>query len=105
MLFAITPAIVLLVAAEGTARLKYYFSPYGRDWRYLTTPIGRGSAARAESPARSEQRGGAEDQLVFRWQTPCVDGVVYSPELRKDMPRTWDEHCFRGDRVATRKDA
>ena len=29
--FALTPAIVLLLAAETTVRLKYFFSPYGRD--------------------------------------------------------------------------
>jgi hypothetical protein len=104
VLFAVTPAIVLLVAAEATVRLKYYFSPYGRDWRYLTTPLGRGSAMPQPSSARGDLAAASDDQLVFRWQAPCVDGVVHSAELQKDMPRTWDEHCFRGDRIAKQKD-
>src|SRR5688572_30136471 len=104
VVFALTPTVVLLVTAEVTVRLKYFFSPHGRDWTYLTTPIGRGSAVAPPrtSPASAPQRaedGAADDQLVFRWQTPCVNHVVYSSELRKEMPRTWDENCFRGDRV------
>jgi lysophospholipase L1-like esterase len=102
--FAVTPTVVLLAAAETTVRLKYYFFSYGRDWRYLTTPIGRGSIGAAPiAPSREETREKPEDQIVFRWQTPCVDSVVHSADLQKDMPRTWDEHCFRGDRVGTRK--
>ena len=111
--FALTPTAVLLLAAETTVRLKYFFSPYGRDWTYLTTPIGRGSAF-AETSAPTNTRSAAvslasreeeapEDQLVFRWQTPCVNSMVFSNELGKEMPRTWDEHCFRGDRVTTAK--
>ena len=108
--FALTPTIVLLAAAETTVRLKYFFSPYGRDWRYLTTPIGRGSAfastpaASAASPAPAAGEDGAsDDQLEFRWQAPCVNSMVFSAELQKEMPRTWDEHCFRGDRVTPAK--
>ena len=110
VVFALTPTVVLLVTAEATVRLKYFFSPHGRDWTYLTTPIGRGSvlAPPTTSPApasapMAEDRA-ANDQLVFRWQTPCVNHVVYSSELRKEMPRTWDENCFRGDRVKPQKD-
>lgn len=108
--FALTPTVVLLLAAETTVRLKYFFSPYGRDWTYLTTPIGRGSASApvgsAPTPPSTptEEGGTAEDQMVFHWQTPCVNQTVYSSELHKEMPRTWDEHCFRGDRVTPRKD-
>jgi hypothetical protein len=108
--FALTPMFVLLVAAEATVRLKYFFSPYGRDWTYLTTPIGRGSApAPANRPpaptvSRQDEDAAADDQLVFRWQTPCVNQTVFSSELQKEMPRTWDENCFRGDRVKQHKD-
>jgi len=111
--FALTPTAVLLLAAETTVRLKYFFSPYGRDWTYLTTPIGRGSAfAETSAPAKrrsdavslaSREDEASDDQLVFRWQTPCVNSMVFSPELGKEMPRTWDEHCFRGDRVRPAK--
>lgn len=101
--FAVTPVVVLLVAAETAVRLKYFFSPNGRDWTYLTTPIGRGSvfaAAPARAAVSPAADGSNDDQLVFRWQTPCVDETVFSSELQKAMPRTWDRHCFRGDRVA-----
>src|SRR5206468_8044780 len=54
--FALTPAIVLLLAAETTVRLKYFFSPYGRDWTYLTTPIGRGSVLASAPPATPPAR-------------------------------------------------
>ena len=43
-MFAVTPTIVLLATAEATVRVKYFLSPLGHDWRYLTTTIGRGSA-------------------------------------------------------------
>jgi hypothetical protein len=107
--FAMTPTVVLLVTAEFTVRLKYFFSPYGRDWTYLTTPIGRGSApapAASEPPAAPahDEDTSSDDQLVFRWQTPCVNQMVFSSELRKEMPRTWDENCFRGDRVKPGKE-
>jgi len=111
--FALTPTVVLVLAAETSVRLKYFFSPYGRDWTYLTTPIGRGSVFAAPSaPAKtrsaavslaSREDAASEDQLVFRWQTPCVNSMVFSSELGKEMPRTWDEHCFRGDRVTPAK--
>jgi len=107
--FALTPTVVLVLAAETTVRLKYFFSPYGRDWTYLTTPIGRGSAfAATNAPPAAAPLGRGEDetsegQLVFRWQTPCVNSTVFSTELGKEMPRTWDEHCFRGDRVTLAK--
>jgi hypothetical protein len=107
IVFALTPTIVLLLAAETTVRLKYFLSPYGRDWTYLTTPIGRGSVLAAAPPpsAPGHDTGESEDQIVFRWQAPCVNSTVVSSELHKEMPRTWDEHCFRGDRVGTKKDA
>jgi hypothetical protein len=111
--FALTPTVVLVLAAETSVRLKYFFSPYGRDWTYLTTPIGRGSVFAATSaPTKtrsaavslaSREDAASEDQLVFRWQTPCVNSMVFSSELGKEMPRTWDEHCFRGDRVTPAK--
>src|SRR5262245_60046846 len=107
--FALMPTIVMLLAAETTVRLKYFLSPYGGDWTYLTTPIGRGSMFAATTPAvvtaTNRVEDASEDQLEFRWQTPCVDSMVRSTELQKEMPRTWDERCFRGDRVKLAKDA
>lgn len=43
-------------------------------------------------------------QVVFKWTTPCVNQTVYSAELHKEMPRTWNEHCFRGDSIKLQKD-
>lgn len=192
--FALTPALALLLSAEGAARLKYFFA-HGHDWAYILTPIPYGrpanadlltfvksnatalpppdpkvdltpTVATAEAPeprlapspavpvtsspgtvaaptpdvnaARSanrtiptqtdavpapahappvassvevtgdERRGvsaAPEQQLVFKWQKPCVDQMVFSVELQKEMPRTWDENCFRGDRVERQKGA
>jgi hypothetical protein len=46
-----------------------------------------------------------QNQMVFNWPKPCVDQTVYSTEQHRQMPRTWDDNCFRGDRVAQHKDA
>jgi len=43
--------------------------------------------------------------MVFLWPTPCVSGKVYSTERRAVLPRTWDENCFRGDRVTRETNA
>jgi len=102
--FALTPVVTLLVAAEATLRLKYFLAPTGHDWRYLTTPIGRGSVVPPDPPsAASQDRAAVEDQMVVHWKEPCVNQTVYSADLRKEMPRTFDEHCLRGDRVAPGK--
>lgn len=58
------------------------------------------SAPVPQAPAQAAQ---PPQQLVFRWQKPCVDQVVHSAELGKDLPRTWDDNCFRGDRVKKEK--
>jgi hypothetical protein len=73
--FALTPTLVLLLAAETTVRLKYFFSPYGRDWTYLTTPIGRGSAlAATNAPAAAPvSPGGGEDEASDGQNIPIVD--------------------------------
>ena len=179
--FAVTPTFVLLLAAETTFRLKYFFS-HGHDWGYLVTPFpprlpditalwtsvrsadrptspqqvgatGRtpltNPSAPTRQPAPTDQppptrqatttdsdapttqaapiartvdaavqpertrsasrdepttSAAAKDQMVFTWLTPCVNAMVYSTELRKEMPRTWDENCFRGDRATPQKD-
>lgn len=82
---------VLLCAAEAVLRVKYFYSN-GHDWRYLTAPF-FGWTAQASS----------EQQMEFRWPQPCVSGKVYSTARGTALPRTWDENCFRGDRVSRSK--
>ena len=198
--FALTPTFVLLLAAETTIRLKYFFS-HGHDWGYLVTPFGPGAAAApdiwtygksddvaarrnqaaptnqpapgtqvaprdlvaaagqiaptnqaapasqseptsqappfaeaapanpvvpknqampikqaapanpaapAQEPALANRTASGNqavprNQMVFKWHKPCLDQMVYSTELQKEMPRTWDENCFRGDPVTQQK--
>jgi hypothetical protein len=106
--FALTPLLVLLLATETTVRLKYFVA-HGHDGAYLTTPFVRGGftaflksafGAGTNIPTFVKP---VPDQMVFRWQKPCVDRMVYSAERRKEMPRTWDENCLRGDRVTPQK--
>lgn len=111
--FALAPTFVLLIGGEIAVRLKYFLAP-GHDWSYLTAPFGRPSLETSEraAPARADTSASkaddateSSDQMVFKWQVQCVDQRVYSTELRREMPRTFDEHCFRGDRVTPTKDS
>jgi len=99
VVFALTPALALVLAAETAVRAKYFFA-HGHDWNYVTAPFVRGPAAGVERFAPP-----GEQQTVVNWPKPCVNTMVYSAELRKDMPRTFDENCFRGDRVQQMKGA
>lgn len=94
-IFALVPATILLLAAETAVRLKYFFA-HQHDWHYLTTPLGGDIAGpdRWKSP---------KDQMVVTWRKPCVDSTVFSPELQRQAPRTFDENCFRGDHVKPQK--
>jgi hypothetical protein len=96
--FLLAPAVVLVSAAEAMVRVKYFLA-HDYEWHYLTTPVVRGPLA------MPERWTAPKDQMVFNWRMPCVSGTVFSQELQKEMPRTWDENCFRGDRVMSRKDA
>jgi hypothetical protein len=79
----------------------------------LTAPTKTASAVpptAAPTPASAPQPTAASPvapdtaQMVFKWRMPCVNQTVYSTELHKEMPRTWNEHCFRGDSVKPQKD-
>jgi hypothetical protein len=69
-----------------------------------------GSASPASTSASPASATGAtagseqKQQMVFAWAKPCIDGMVYSTEQKKQMPRTFDDNCFRGDRVGRAKD-
>ena len=63
-----------------------------------------GPAAGGGSAAPQVGAGAAVEPMVFRWPTPCVSGQVFSAELNRLMPRTWDANCFRGDRVSRSKE-
>jgi hypothetical protein len=97
---ALSPALVVALSAEAVVRVRFFFGN-GHDWFYITSPFGH---PHSETYLPTYVRP-ATDQIVFNWQRPCVDRMVYSPEQGREMPRTWDEHCLRGDRVATQKAA
>jgi len=97
---ALSPALVVALSAEAVVRVKFFFGN-GHDWFYITSPFGH---AHGETYLPTYVRP-AKDQIVFNWQRPCVDRMVYSPERGRELPRTWDEHCLRGDRVTTQKAA
>lgn len=65
----------------------------------------RAPDAPATRPVAPPPRATRQDQMVFLWPTPCVSGKVYSTERRVVLPRTWDENCFRGDRVTRETNA
>jgi hypothetical protein len=111
--------------AEAAVRVKYFFA-HDRNWYYLTTPFIRGALTAPErwnyvrpdtaSPSPAAAPGAAAasatasgittapgGQMVFNWKKPCVDTMVFSTELQRDMPRTFDDNCFRGDRVEVAK--
>ena len=107
--FSLTPALLVVIAAECATRVNYFFD-HAYDWTYLTAPLGRPlhplPSAQPPSDARGASAGtpaGFTDQMVFAWRPACVNQTVYSTALRRDMPRTWDENCFRGDRVTREK--
>lgn len=77
-------------------RVKYFFA-HERNWYYLTTPFVSGTLA------ATERWQYVKPQMVFGWKKPCVDTTVFSTELQRDMPRTFDDNCFRGDRVEIAK--
>ena len=94
--------------------MKYFFA-HDHDWGYLTMPFGRGFAPNAlptEPPRDPETQPSAgqsgqpppKDRMVFKWQSPCTNSMVYSTELQKVMPGTYDANCFRGDRVTLKKE-
>ena len=84
IVFALTPTLVLLLAAETTIRLKHFVAP-GHEVNYLRSPFVSGSRV---------------------WPNPCAnEELVYSTQLERLMPRTSDENCFRGDHMKPQKDA
>jgi len=121
VVFAVVPVCALLLAAETAVRLRYFVA-HGYEWAYLTAPFGAARFAPANkedlfkipeaAPAASGaaalsnatvQGAGATQQMVIKWSKPCADTMVFSTELQKPMPRTFDENCFRGDRISMAK--
>ncbi|MBI3494355.1 MAG: hypothetical protein HY047_21620 [Acidobacteria bacterium] len=97
-IFALAPAFALVLTAETTVRLKFFFA-HGHDWNYLTMPFVRGTFG------ATDRWMAPKDQVVVNWQKPCQDRAVYSNALHREAPRTFDENCFRGDRVKQQKAA
>jgi hypothetical protein len=102
IVLALAPTLVFVLAGEAVLRMKYFFA-HGHDWNYLTTPYVNGKLKL--SGRMSFDAPLADDQIVFTFPRPCVSGMVLSTELKQLMPRTWDEQCFRGDRVSVSKPA
>jgi hypothetical protein len=144
--FALIPAVTLLVAAEMTVRVKYFFA-HGHEWAYVTVPFGTGAFSLDGAEEREARKGrmspreqvrasipgasaaqveqssrGLQDevdvqrefvwppqivngQTRINWVKPCTSRLVYSTERHEKMPRTFDENCFRGDRITQKKDA
>lgn len=97
---ALSPTILILLAGEATLRAKYFLA-HDYDWNYLTTPYVNGRLRLSgrmsfDAPVMNEQ-------IVFTFPRPCVSGMVFSTEQQRPLPRSWDEHCFRGDRVSVAK--
>jgi hypothetical protein len=131
-LFSLIPVLMLLATAEAIVRVRYFFG-HDRDTSYLTTPFRRRFAAAdraalftpaAGAPSQGTPSGGngvpspasgggaasagqapSGGQIVFAWQKPCVDQTVFSTDLQRSMPRTWNQNCFRGDAVTMEKPA
>ena len=99
---ALAPAVFVLLAGEATLRTKYFLA-HGYDWNYLTTPYVNGRLSLRGRMSFDVPL--TEDQIVFTFPRPCVSGMVYSTELQRLLPRTWDANCFRGDRVSLSKPA
>ena len=110
--FTFTPLLVLLLMAEAVVRVRYFLG-HGHEWAYLTAPYGRLSLRPPEKwtavtpgpTASSLSDAASKSQMVFKWKRPCADSMVYSTELGRDVPRTFDDNCFRGDRVVQHKGA
>ena len=114
VVFALAPTLALLLAAETAVRVKYFLA-HGYEWAYLAAPFVHGSLAAPErwtavrpDPTTASSKpdtDSSKNQMVFKWKKPCADSMVYSTELQRDVPRTFDDNCFRGDRVTTEKTA
>src|SRR5438093_12333996 len=111
-IFSLVPVVVLLMAAEGVVRVKYFFL-HDHDWNYLTmpfrvqniqaqdhshylapeaatTPQNGPAVTRSPAAQQSSSATTADKQANYAWLRPCRDREVYSEHYHKPMPYTWD---------------
>ena len=67
--------IIIFLSAEIVCRIRFFLM-HDKDWNYITTPF-----------------------LVHPWNMSCKNRKVYSPQYKKLMDITYDDNCFRGDRI------
>lgn len=94
-------------ASQNEAGLAASASPPPPAPPPAASPAPRGAPAvtAPAQPAPAPVRTPPPQQMVFKWQKPCVDQTVFSTKLNTVMPRTWDDNCFRGDHIAQQKAA
>ncbi|MGE0039754.1 MAG: SGNH/GDSL hydrolase family protein [Vicinamibacterales bacterium] len=63
------------------------------------------AAPAAQAPVAAASAGPADAPLQIAWHKPCRDREVWSEQYGRLLPYTYDENCFRGDSVQTRKPA
>lgn len=103
VLFTMAPLTILLVLGEIVCRTKYFLL-HDYDWNYLTAPLVvqdtqvMNRIAFVEEPTVEQVTGAAP--MTVRWHRPCRNRDVFSQRHGRPMPYTYDDHCFRGDRVA-----
>ena len=99
--FALVPVIALLLVGEGIGRLKYFID-HDYDWNYLTAPF-RGAEPDVDPVTSVGDNGSSQTQIP--WHPWCRDREVFSRHYQRVMLYSYDEFCFRGDRVTPSKSA
>ena len=99
--FALVRVTSLLLAGEGICRVKYFID-HNYNWNYLTAPF-RGAEADVDPVASVGDDGSSQVQIP--WHPWCRDRDVFSTHYQRLMPYTYDDYCFRGDRIARAKSA
>jgi len=91
--FRMAPLVFLVLTGELVVRVKYFLL-HQRDWNYLTMPI------RVRDTQKMDHSTAPATQVEFKRFKPCADRKVFSEQYQTLLDYTWDDHCFRGDRVA-----
>ena len=99
--FALVPVTSLLLAGESICRLKYFID-HNYNWNYLTAPF-RGAEADVDPVASVGDNGSSQMQIL--WHPWCRDREVFSRHYQRLMRYTYDDYCFRGDRITRSKSA
>jgi hypothetical protein len=90
-----------VVVGEAAARVRY-FVMHKHDWNYLTMPWRLSDEAAIDHSTYVPPKA-SPNQMVFKMGKPCLDREVFSGRFNRTMPYTWDQNCFRGDRITREK--